>query len=228
MTTSLPNGDMPLGPGPRTKVRRLPERARYDRETVNAILDEGFVCHLGVCEAGQPVVIPTTYARRGEVLYLHGAPASSVLAKAAAGGTVCLTVTLVDGLVLARSAFHHSVNYRSVVLFGHAQEVTDPAEKCFALAALVEHIIPGRSQDARPPSETELRATRVLKVIVEEASAKVRTGGPKDDPDDMQLTGVWAGELPLHSVAGPPLADPEGQGEAAVPPYVAAYRRGRG
>lgn len=227
MTTPSATAGGTFGPGPRTKVRRLPERARYDRETVNAILDEGFVCHLGVCDGGQAVVVPTNYARSGDLVYLHGAPASSVLAKAIEGAQVCLTVTLVDGLVLARSAFHHSVNYRSVMLFGRAEEVTDPAEKRLALDALVEHIVPGRGRDARPPSTAELRATRVLRVRVEEASAKVRTGGPQDDPDDMLLQDVWAGELPFRTLAGPPVPDPEGRSTPPVPAYLASYRRGR-
>ena len=180
-------GDEEVGPGPRARVRRLPERGRYDRATVDAILDEGFVCHLGLCYEGGPVVIPTAYARIGDWIYLHGAPANYALRRAVEGDSVCLTVTLVDGLVLARSAFHHSINYRSVVVFGVAQEVEDFDEKRTALMAFVDHVVPGRSPDTRPPSDSELRATRVVKVEIEEASAKVRTGGPKDDPEDLEL-----------------------------------------
>ena len=201
-------GDDDIGPGPQARVRRLPERARYDRATLDAILDEGFVCHLGFCSDGEPVVIPTGYVRVADAIYVHGAPANNALRRAVEGDSVCLAVTLVDGLVLARSAFHHSINYRSVVIFGVAHEVDDFDEKRLALTAFVDHVVPGRSTDTRPPSESELRATRVVKVEIVEASAKVRYGGPKDDPEDFALTGIWAGEMPFHVVPGAPLADP--------------------
>ena len=152
-------------------------------------------------------MIPTAYARIGDWIYLHGAPANYAMRRAVEGDSVCLTVTLVDALVLARSAFHHSINYRSVVVFGVAQEVEDFDEKRTALMAFVDHVVPGRSPDTRPPSDSELRATRVVKVEIEEASAKVRTGGPKDDPEDLDLTGIWAGEMPLQLVPGAPQAD---------------------
>jgi len=217
----------PTGPGPRTKVRRLAERATYDRDCVYSILDEGLVCHLGTCSKGEPVVVPTLYVRVGDAVYLHGAPASATLGHAVGAGVVCLTVTLLDGLVMARSAFHHSVNYRSVVLFGPAVEVTDPGEKRRALSALVEHIVPGRAQDARPPNDEELRATRVIKVRIEEASAKARTGGPKDDPADLLLQDIWAGEVPLTMTAGEPVADSTVPVTLAVPAYLNPYRRPR-
>ncbi len=226
--TSAGAGDLgpgDVGPGPRTRIRRLPERARYDRATVEAILDEGFVCHLGFCSDGEPVVIPTAYARVGDVIYVHGAPANWALRRAVAGDTVCLTVTLLDGLVLARSAFHHSINYRSVVVFGIAHEVDDFDEKRLALSAFVDHVVPGRDSDTRAPTDSELRATRVVKVDIVEASAKVRTGGPKDEPEDFALSAIWAGELPLRVVAGEPVADDSSPVTAPVPRYLSSYRR---
>ncbi|HTT88373.1 MAG TPA: pyridoxamine 5'-phosphate oxidase family protein [Acidimicrobiales bacterium] len=222
-TPASPSDD--LGPGPRTRVRRLPERAKYDRATVEAVLDEGFVCHLGFCSDGQPVVIPTGYARVGDIIYVHGAPANHALRSSVEGGTVCLTVTLVDGLVLARSAFHHSFNYRSVVVFGVAHEVEDADEKRVALAAFVDHVVPGRNPDTRPPTDSELRATTVVRIEIEEASAKVRTGGPKDEPEDFALHEIWAGEVPLQVVAGVPVADDSAPVTAPVPRYLAPYRR---
>ncbi|HVS42966.1 MAG TPA: pyridoxamine 5'-phosphate oxidase family protein [Candidatus Dormibacteraeota bacterium] len=211
---------------PRTRLRRLRERGRHDRATIEAILDEGFVCHVGFTDVRGPVVIPTAYARDGDRLYLHGAAGNAALAALRTGSPVCVTVTLVDGLVLARSAFHHSVNYRSVVVFATASEVTDPEEKRRALEAIVEHIVPGRGADARPVADLELRVTRVVRVPLDEASAKVRTGGPKDDPEDMELP-VWAGEIPLRLAAGAPVADACAPARAPVPGYAAAYRRPR-
>jgi len=212
-----------LGPGPRTKVRRLPQRARYDSETVHAILDEGWVCHLGVCADGRVTLLPTVYARAGDVLYLHGAPANHALRTAESAGEACVTVTLVDALVLARSAFHHSVNYRSVVAYGLASEVTDRDEKRAALLAIVDHVVPGRATETRPPSDEELRATRVTKFVIDEASAKVRTGGPLDEPADLGLESIWAGQLPLFLGTGSPV--PEVDVVAPVPPYLSSYRR---
>jgi hypothetical protein len=207
-------------------VRRLRERGRYDRAAVHAILDEGFVCHVGFAGARGPVVIPTAYARDGDDLYLHGAAGNAALAALRTGSPVCVTVTLVDGLVLARSAFHHSVNYRSVVVFAVATEVTDLEEKRRALEAVVEHIVPGRGADARPPSDIELRTTRVVRLPIDEASAKVRTGGPKDDPEDMGMA-VWAGEVPLRLAPGVPIADPAIPAGVEAPGYVSGYRRPR-
>jgi hypothetical protein len=206
-------------------VRRLAERGRYERSTINSILDEGLVCHVGFAESGSPVVIPTAYARIGDLVYLHGAVGNAALRALAAGAPACVTVTLVDGLVLARSAFHHSLNYRSVVIFGRATEVTDIEEKRTALTAVVEHIVPGRSVDARPPIDTELRATRVVSMSISEASAKVRVGGPKDDPEDRTLP-VWAGHVPLRLVADAPVADLEHPPTVPLPGYVRHYARG--
>lgn len=213
-------------PSPRTRVKRHAERGRYERATIHAILDEGFLCHVGFTDARGPVVIPTGYARDGDHLYLHGAAANSALAALRTGSPVCVTVTLLDGLVLARSAFHHSMNYRSVVVFAVATEVTDLEEKRRALQAIVEHIVPGRGADARPPSDLELRTTRVVRLPIDEASAKVRTGGPIDDPEDMGLP-VWAGEVTLRVVPGPAVAAPDILAGVEAPGYVAGYRRPR-
>ncbi len=197
-----------LAASPRTRVTRLPQRGAYDRATVDAILDEALVCHVGFVQDGQPYVIPTLHARVGTTLYLHGSAASRMLKTLRAEGVpVCVTVSLLDGLVLARSAFHHSVNYRSVVVLGEAREVTDPDEKDAALRALVEQVAAGRSAVVRPPSPLELRATMVLAVPIDEASAKVRTGPPVDDEEDYALP-VWAGVLPLRMAVGEPEADP--------------------
>jgi uncharacterized protein len=219
--TDAPNG--PLGPGPRTKVRRLAERANYDREVVHAILDEGFVCHIGICTGGDPVVVPTAYVRVGECLYLHGAPANAALAGALASGVTCVTVTLVDGLVMARSAFHHSINYRSAVVYGPASDVTDPDEKRMALLEFVEHVVPGRSEGTRGPTSSELRATRVVKVEIHEAAAKIRTGGPKDEPEDLELAGVWAGEIPLRVIPQAPVPDGAAIAAMALPEHISSY-----
>jgi hypothetical protein len=208
----------------RTRVRRRPERARYDAATIRAILDEGLVCHLGFVSGGQPSVIPTTYARRGDHLYVHGSAASRTLREVAKGLPVCVTVTLLDGLVLARSAFHHSMNYRSVVILGRAVEVADPEEKLFALEAIVEHVLRGRWSEVRPPTDQELRATTVLRLPLDEASAKVRAGGPLDDQEDLAL-GCWAGVIPLRLRAEEPIRDPMLRRDIATPEVVALYRR---
>jgi uncharacterized protein len=196
----------------RTRVRRLPARASYDVATVHAILDAGLVCHVGFVEDGRPIVIPTAYARVGDAVVFHGASKSRTLLAAAAGTEVCVTVTHLDGLVLARSAFHHSVNYRSVVMFGRAVAVTDPARKYELLRAFTERLYPGRWHAARPPSEQELKATLVVELPLREVVAKVRTGGPIDDAEDMSLP-VWAGVVPLRLVAGAPEPDPALVGE---------------
>src|SRR6266849_2797993 len=185
----------------RTTLRRLPQRGAFDRESINQILDEGFICHAGFAVEGQPFVIPTGYARLGERLFIHGSQASRMLRTLGQGIEACVTVTLLDGLVLARSAFHHSMNYRSAVVFGTAREVSSREEKLRVLDALVEHVCAGRSAHARPPNESELRQTLVLALPIEEASAKVRTGGPVDDEEDYALP-VWAGVLPLTMVPG--------------------------
>src|SRR5918912_2193047 len=209
-------------PTGRTKLKRLPLRGRYERETVNAILDEGFVCHVGFVADGQPFVIPTAYGRKGDVLYIHGARASRMQKALAAGSDVCVTVTLVDGLVLARSAFHHSINYRSVVVFGRARVVDSEEEKSAALEAFTEHIMPGRWAEVRRPSAQELAATTVLAVQLSEASAKVRTGPPIDDEEDYQLP-VWAGVLPLGVESGAPEADPRLPAETPLPAYIEQF-----
>jgi nitroimidazol reductase NimA-like FMN-containing flavoprotein (pyridoxamine 5'-phosphate oxidase superfamily) len=185
-------------PTERTTLHRRPTRGTYDRATVHAILDEALVCHLGFASDGQPFVLPTMFARDGERLFVHGAAASRMLKTLASGVPMCVTVSLFDGLVLARSAFHHSMNYRSVVVLGTAREVTDPAEKVRAMALLVDKVSPGRSQRARAPNEKEVRATQVLVVDLEEVSAKVRVGGPIDDPDHP----VWTGVVPIGLRAG--------------------------
>jgi nitroimidazol reductase NimA-like FMN-containing flavoprotein (pyridoxamine 5'-phosphate oxidase superfamily) len=192
----------------RTKLRRLPQRGSYERQAVYDILDEGFVCHVGFVADGQPFVIPTAYGRDGDELYVHGARASRMLKALRDGAEVCVTVTLVDGLVLARSAFHHSVNYRSVVVFGRARLVESPEEKMRALLAFTEHVVPGRWDEVREPSRQELDATLVLALPLTEASAKVRTGPPVDDEEDYALP-VWAGVLPLGIRVGEPVADPK-------------------
>lgn len=205
-------------------MRRLPDRARYDRETIHAILDEGLVCHVGFVDGGQPFVIPSAYARVGDRLVVHGSAASRMVKALASGAPACVTVTLLDGLVLARSGFHHSMNFRSVVVVGTATEVTDPAEKRRALDAIVEHVVPGRVGSVRPPSENELRATRVVALPLDEASAKVRTGPPKDDEADYALA-VWAGELPLRLEPLEPVADPRLGPGITPPPEVSLWRR---
>jgi nitroimidazol reductase NimA-like FMN-containing flavoprotein (pyridoxamine 5'-phosphate oxidase superfamily) len=191
----------------RTTLRRLPKRGSFERETVYRILDEGFVCHVAFVSDGRPVVIPTAYGRVGDKLYLHGARASRMLKTLGAGADVCVNVTLVDGLVLARSAFHHSINYRSVVVFGRAHVVESDAEKMSALLAFTEHVVPGRWDEVREPTKQELDSTLVLSLPLEEASAKVRTGPPVDDDEDYSLP-IWAGVLPLRVSAGEVIPDP--------------------
>jgi nitroimidazol reductase NimA-like FMN-containing flavoprotein (pyridoxamine 5'-phosphate oxidase superfamily) len=190
----------------RTTVKRLPKRGAYERDVVYAILDEAPICHVGFVVDGAPVVIPTIHWREGDELYFHGSAASRMLRSLRGGVDACVTVTLLDGLVLARSAFHHSMNYRSVVVFGKAREVSDREEKLRALERLVEHIVPGRSAIVRPPNEGELRQTLVLALPLTEASAKVRTGGPIDDEEDYALP-VWAGVVPMRLVKGDPVED---------------------
>ena len=213
-----------LPPTYRTKVKRLPQRGVYDRELIDQILDEGFVCHVGFVADGQPFVIPTGYARDGDKLYIHGSQASRMLRTLAGGVPVCVTVTLIDGLVLARSAFHHSMNYRSVVVFGRATLIEEREEKLAALIALSEHMIPGRWEEVRGPNEQELKLTTVLSLPLDEASAKVRTGPPVDDEEDYELD-VWAGVIPLRLVAGAPVSDPRLKAGNGIPGHVSEYRR---
>jgi uncharacterized protein len=211
-------------PTPRTRLVREAERGVYDRETAYRILDEGFLCHVGFVADGQPFVIPTSYGRKDDRLYIHGSAASRMLRQMKEGVPVCVTVTLLDGLVLARSIFNHSMNYRSVVILGKATPVDDPLEKVEALRLLSEHIIPGRWADARPPNERELKATLVLRVPIEEFSAKVRIGPPIDDEDDYSFP-AWAGVVPLETVSRPPINDPRLDPQYKAPPYAARYVR---
>ncbi len=208
---------------PETTVHRLPERARYDAATVHAIIDEALICHVGFIAQESPVVIPTIHWRDGDTLYFHGSPASGFLRNMKNGVRACVTVTLLDGLVMARSAFHHSMNYRSAVIFGTAREVTGD-EKLRALDLLVEHVCRGRSADVRPPNEVELRKTLVLGMPIEEASAKIRTGGPADDEEDYALD-IWAGVIPLRLTPQSPIADDRLRNGIPVPEYAVNYRR---
>ncbi len=214
-------------PTPRTTLRRHRERAEYDRDAVHAILDEGFICHVACVVDGTVFMIPTAYGRAGEQLFLHGAAGNHVLKAAAAGAELTVTVTLLDGLVLARSTFHHSLNYRSVVVFGRATEIVDPDEKAGALAAIVDHMLPGRSGDARSPNPSELLSTRVVSLALDEVSAKVRTGGPIDDEEDLLLP-VWAGVLPLRPDAGPAIPEDTNRPDFDPPPYLTQPARWRG
>jgi nitroimidazol reductase NimA-like FMN-containing flavoprotein (pyridoxamine 5'-phosphate oxidase superfamily) len=208
----------------RTQLRRLPERGSHDLETIHAILDASFLAHVGFSVDGQPFVIPTLYGRDGDTLYLHGSAASRMLRELETGVAACVNVTIVDGLVLARSAFHHSMNYRSVVAFGKARKIDDPERKTHALRVISEHLIAGRWNDVRGPNEKELKATAVLEFSIEEASAKIRTGPPKDDEEDYALP-VWAGILPLQLEAKAPVPDPLLANGASVPEYVSRYRK---
>jgi nitroimidazol reductase NimA-like FMN-containing flavoprotein (pyridoxamine 5'-phosphate oxidase superfamily) len=208
----------------RTTLRRLPKRGVYEREIVYGILDEGFICHVGFTVDGQPFVIPTGYARVEDQLYIHGSQVSRMLRTLSEGIDVCVTVTLVDGLVLARSAFHHSINYRSVVIFGNAKLVDERAAKLAALFAFSEHVIRGRWDDVREPTEQELKATTVLSLSLAEASAKVRSGPPVDDEEDYALD-VWAGVLPLKTFAGAPINDPRLREDIEPPAYTLNYSR---
>jgi len=211
-------------PTERTQVKRLPKRGKYDAETVHKILDEAFVCHVGFVVDGHPFVIPTNFGRVGDTVYLHGSAASRMLRTLSDGIPVCVTVTLVDGLVLARSAFHHSVNYRSVVILGAAKLVDDPTEKMEALRLFTEHIMKGRWDEIRWPTEQEMKGTTVLALKLEEVSAKVRVGGPVDDEEDYSLP-VWAGVLPLTQIPGTPVPDARLKEGTPVPAYITTYSR---
>lgn len=211
-------------PSQRTTIKRVPQRADYERDTIYQILDEGLVCHLGFVLDGQPFVIPTAYGRVDDTLYIHGSPASRMLRSLLQGIDVCVTVTLLDGLVLARSAFHHSMNYRSMVVFGTATLVQEAEQKLTALKAFTEHVIPGRWQEVRSPNRNELAGTLVLSLPLAEASAKVRTGGPNDDAADYEIL-VWAGEIPLKLTAAPPITDSRSPQPIPVPAYVNNYIR---
>ena len=214
---------MQYQPTPRTTVRRLKKRAVYDKALVHAILDEGFICHVGFVVETQPYVIPTIYARHDEMLYFHGAVASRTLKTLATGVDVCLTVTLMDGMVLARSAFHHSMNYRSVVVLGNARLVQEPEERMMALKVITDHAVPGRWDEVRGPNELEMKQTSVLALPLEEVSAKVRSGPPVDDDEDYSLP-VWAGVVPIETHVTKPLDD--GRVVPGVaPPDLARFKR---
>ena len=213
-----------FSPTDRTTLKRLPRRGSFDRDTVYKILDEAFICHVGFVDDGQPFVIPTGFGRSDDVLYVHGSAASRMLRSLEGGIPVCVTATLIDGLVLARSAFHHSVNYRSVVILGEASVVSESAEKYEALRIISEHIVPGRWDEVREPNQSELNATLVLRLPLVEVSAKIRTGPPIDDEEDMNLP-VWAGELPLKLSTGEPVADPQLPAGISASDCILNYRR---
>lgn len=215
-----------MKPTPRSQVRRLPERGAYDSATVHAILDEGLIAHVGFQVDGQPFVIPTLFGREGNALYLHGSAASRMLRHLDTGVPACVTVTLVDGLVLARSGFHHSINYRSVVAFGSARLISDTEKKTHALHVISDHVLAGRWEEVRGPSPQELKATGVLEFSIEDASAKIRTGPPKDEEEDYALP-VWAGVLPLQVSAGEPIPDPRLTHAVAPPAYLAQFGKKR-
>jgi nitroimidazol reductase NimA-like FMN-containing flavoprotein (pyridoxamine 5'-phosphate oxidase superfamily) len=213
-----------LSPTKKTTLKRIPKRGNFDREVINSILDEAFICHVGFVAEGQPYVIPTAYGRVGNDLYVHGSAASRLMRSLADGIDICVTVTLIDGLVLARSAFHHSINYRSIVIIGNAEMVTGDDEKRKALESFTEHLIPGRWNDVRPPTDLELKATIVLRLPINEASAKMRTGDPVDDEADYSLN-VWAGVLPLALKAGEPIPDARLDPNIEPQEYVQRYKR---
>ena len=211
-------------PANHSRIRRLPKRGSYERDTIYRILDEALICHVGFVDQGRPFVIPINFARSGDTIVLHGALESRLLKHVAAGNEVCVEVALVDGLVLARAVFHHSVNYRSVVLFGHGRLVDDPQEKIAALQAITDHLIPGRWQEARLPNSKELNATLVVAIDIEAASAKLRSGVPVDDEADYDLP-VWAGVLPLQETPLSPERDERLGEDIPLPEYISAYSR---
>lgn len=213
-------------PSKRVQVKRAAERGHYDRTTIDAILDEALICHVGIVAAeGHPVVIPVIHARDGDTLYMHGSPASRLLRTMKPGAEICLTATLLDGIVVARSAFHHSMNYRSVVVVGTARIVDDPAEKLAALELVTDHVIPGRWADCRPVTEKEIKGTLVAALSLDEASAKIRTGGPVDDEEDYELP-IWAGVIPLELTPGALISDERLLEGVAQPTNVSDYARG--
>ena len=208
----------------RNRIKRLPKRGQYDRETIYRILDEALICHVGFVDKRQPYVIPINFARMGDNIVLHGAKASRLLKHIEAGHPICVEATIIDGLVLARSVFHHSVNYRSVVVFGKGHLIQDEQEKLAALRAVTEHLIPGRWQEARLPNHKELNATGVVSIRIEEASAKVRVGPPIDEEEDYALP-VWSGVLPLQEMPLIPIQDEVQAKDVILPEYIAQYSR---
>ncbi len=215
---------MPDPTSPRTQVRRLAERGSYDPDLIASILDEALICHVGFVHEGTPIVIPTIHARVADTLYLHGSPASRMLRSMRSGEEISVNVTLVDGLVVARAAFHNSMNYRSVVVFGSPRVVEDSAEKWAALEAITEHVVPGRWADSRPMTDKEFKGTLVVALPIGEASAKTRAGGPGDEDEDYELP-IWAGVIPLAVTPGPPIADPLLVADVTAPSYVTEYQR---
>lgn len=216
-----------LPPTPRTEVRRIAERGVYDRAVINAILDEALICYVALNHNGRPAVVPTVHARLGDTLYIHGSPASRMLRQMKSGAEICVTTAIIDGLVVARTPFHNSMNYRSVIVYGSPRFVDDPEEKMAALAAITEHIIPGRWVDSRPPNDKELSSTLIMAVTLDEASAKVRVGGPKDEPEDYDLP-FWAGVVPVAQVYGEPIVADDLRVTVAVPGYLTGYHRPHG
>lgn len=214
-------------PSDRTEVKRLAERGVYDRAEIDAILDEALICHLALIHEGRPIAVPTIHARVGDTLYVHGSPASRVLRAMKSGAEICVTAAIVDGLVVARTPFHNSMNYRSVVAYGMPRFVDDPGEKLAALEAVTEHVLPGRWADSRPPNDKEIKGTVILAITLDEASAKVRSGGPKDEAEDYLLP-IWAGVVPVRTAFGDPVVDEESQVDVDVPAYVSPYRRSEG
>jgi hypothetical protein len=217
---------MSKAPSNRTRVKRLPKRGAYDEDTIHAILDEGLVCHVGFVADGHPFVIPMTYARDGGRILIHGSRASRTMRAIAAGADVCVTVTHNDGLVLARSAFHHSMNYRAVVLLGRGRSIEDPEEKLDAFRRYFDRLVPGRWGDVRPPDSSEMDQTLMVEIPIDEASAKARTGMPVDDEEDYALD-AWAGVIPMETVAAPPVPDDRLRDGIATPDYVTGYTRKR-
>ncbi len=213
-----------LPPTPRTEVRRIAERGVYDRAVINAILDEALICYVGLNHNGRPAVVPTVHARLGDTLYIHGSPASRMLRQMKRGAEICVTTAIIDGLVVARTPFHNSMNYRSVIVYGSPRFVDDPEEKMAAFAAITEHVIPGRWVDSRPPNDKEVTGTLIVAITLDEASAKVRVGGPKDEPEDYDLP-IWAGVVPVARVYGKPIVDDDLRVTVAVPDYLTDYHR---
>lgn len=208
----------------RTRIRRLPERGVYDRETIHRILDEALVCHVGIVREDGPFVVPTIFGRIGDTLYFHGSVASGNLRQMRGGAEICVTATIVDGIVAARSLFNHSMNYRSVVAFGRTRKVTDPSERDAALRAVSDHVLPGRWEDARGPNRTEDLQTAIVAMDIDEASAKVRTGGANDEGDDLELE-VWAGVLPLRITPGEPIPEDDLPADTPLPGYLSGWSR---
>ncbi len=214
-------------PSERTQVKRLPDRGKYDEATIHSILDEAYLAHIGIVEDGQPIVIPVLFARDGDSVLIHGSPASRTLRNAKKDGIlVCLTVTLVDGFVIARSGFHHSMNYRSVVVIGEAVPIVDESERWDALDLIVESLVPGQGEMVRPMTTKEVKGTMVLRLPLDEASAKIRTGPPGDDAEDYALP-IWAGVIPVTEAYGAPIPDPALEHDIPVPAHIENYQRPR-